>query len=101
MWAWKPVSRRLPSVRLGDAVAALVEEGFATEKQGQDFALLRKPGRKRGATGRAAPLDAKLFVEPEDDAVELKLAYDMFAVFDTGDLRREADRLQEAVAGRT
>jgi len=97
-WGWKPASRCLAHVRLENAVAVLTDEGFETDKRGGDYALLKKRGRKRGGGGRAAPLDAKLFVEPEGDAVEMRLAYDMFVVFDTGDLGREADRLEQAIA---
>lgn len=97
MWAWKAVSRRLERVGLAEATRALADEGFDIYKRGEDYALLKRSGKRRAGTGREAPLDVKLFRDPVEESIEMQVAYDKFAVFDTGDLRKEADRLRNVL----
>lgn len=97
MWAWKTVTRRVSEVPLIAATEALAREGFDTHKHGEDYAILKRRGKRRAGTGGKAPLDVKLFKEPTEESLEMHVAYDKFAVFDTGDLRKEADRLQGVV----
>lgn len=101
MWGWKAVTRRVEQVQLVEATQALAREGFDTYRHGDDYALLKRRGKKRAGTGRQAPLDVKLFKDPVEESVEMHVAYDKFALFDTGDLRREADRLQGVLSPAT
>lgn len=94
MWGWKAVTRHVEQVQLVEATQALAREGFDTYRHGDDYALLKRRGKRRAGTGRQAPLDVKLFKDPAQQSLEMHIAYDKFALFDTGDLRREADRLQ-------
>jgi hypothetical protein len=96
LWGWKAVSRRLDQVQLTEAKAALAGEDFDTQKEGEDYVILKRSGSKRAVTGRKAPLDVRLVAQP-GGGVDMHVAYDKFALFDTGDLRREADRLQGTI----
>lgn len=98
MWGWKAVRRRVEHLQLGEAADTLVDEGLDAEQRGHDYVRLKRRGKRSAPTGGRAPLDVKLVAKPADDGVEMQVAYDKFVVFDTGDLKREADRLQAMLA---
>lgn len=94
MWGWKAVRRRVEHIQLGEATDALVDEGLDADERGHNYVRLKRPGKRSAPTGGSAPLDVKLLAKPADDGVEMHVAYDKFVAFDTGDLKREADKLQ-------
>lgn len=94
MWGWKTARRRVPHVELAEATDALLREGLDATERDDNYARLKRRGKRSAPTGGSAPLDVKLFASPADDGVEMHVTYDKFVVFDTGDLKREADRLQ-------
>lgn len=92
MDGWKPVERTIDApVLLDRAVSAVEEHGFVVRERHPGHALLGRAGTQLTLQGEKFPLD--LALAESEDGIFLQLRYDTFALFDTGDLEKLADRL--------
>jgi len=99
MFGWKPAVRMLEEADLEDASAAMLRQGFAEYDRGDDYVVLRRPGKDM--TFRAEKSPQKAVLEQHGDDVELEVRYDddVTVVIDTGDLESVADRIARVVSG--
>ena len=95
MWGWKAVERRIdPSVSLEQAKTTMKEEGFAEHITNPEHIIFRRAGRQLlPLRGERAYLEVAL--AKAEAGRFLQVRYDMFILFDTGDLERVADELVE------
>lgn len=98
--ARRPVDevREVEGTPLKTAVEVLHRHGFNDHDEGPDEVVLKKPGTIFTVRAHRSPLEARLAPAGDHDGVRLVLRYDTFVLFDQGDLRSEADRLERALA---
>jgi hypothetical protein len=95
----KPIVRQLDGVSRLEAKSSLARQGFLEHDEGDEYAVLKKPGTNLTTRAHQFPLEAT--IEQKDASVELKLCYDSFVLFDTGDLQTEAERIARMLEGRS
>ena len=94
MWGWKAVERRIePSVSLEQAKTTMKEEGFADHITNPEHVIFKRAGRRFPLKGERAYLEVAL--AKAEAGLFLQARYDMFMLFDTGDLEKLADELVE------
>lgn len=98
MRGWKTVERTIPGPVLIDlAVSRVTDLGFAVHARQPGHVVLHRAGTQKTARGERFPLE--LTIAEAEDGLFLRLRYDTFVLFDTGDLERLADDLADAMAG--
>lgn len=98
MDGWKTVERAVPGpVLIDTAVARATELGFAVHARQPGHVVLHRDGTQLTTRGDRFPLE--LTIAEAEDGLFLRLRYDTFVLFDTGDLERLADDLAAATAG--
>jgi hypothetical protein len=98
MDGWKAVERNVDEhVLLDTAVDRVEAVGFEPVVRNPGQVLLKRDGTQWTLRGERFPLE--LTLAESEDGVFLRLRYDTFAAFDTGDLEHLADELAEVVRG--
>ncbi|GAA4903577.1 hypothetical protein [Streptomonospora salina] len=98
MHGWTTVERTLPGPTLIDpAVARAANLGFVEHTRQPGHAVLRRNGTQAAFRGDRLPVE--LTVAEAEDGLLLRLRYNAFVLFDTGDLARLADEIAAAVTG--
>ena len=92
MWGWKPVEWQVKTDQTIDEIRALlVELGFFEHFAADDHVVLRRSGSELASEGEKLPLE--LAIASSDSGLLFQLRYDTFVLFDTGDLKRIADKI--------
>jgi len=92
MWGWKIVEREIePGVSLERGREIIKEAGFKENILNPAYVIFKKGGTVLTAKGEKYPLEAAL--AKTEEGLFLQLRYDVFVLFDTGDLERFADEL--------
>ena len=103
MWGWKTADKTVePSVSFEQAKQIVQEAGFELTTSNPSHAVLKRAGTESGWTkfapeGENVPLE--LAIAKSDRGLFIQLRYEHFVLFDTGDLKRVADEISEALSG--
>ena len=97
MLGWKIVEREIePGVSLERAREILKEAGFEENVINPGYVIFKQPGTVLTTKGENYPLEAAL--AGTESGLLLQLRYDVFVLFDTGDLERFADELADKLS---
>ena len=97
MWGWNIVEREIePGVSLERAREILQEIGFEENVINPEYVIFKQAGTVLTTKGEKYPLEAALAAT--ESGLFLQIRYDVFVLFDTGDLERFADRLAEKLS---
>ena len=92
MWGWKAIETKIDtSVSLEQAKEILEEAGFKERNVNPEYVFFKRKGTQFALKGEKMPIE--LFIGNTDAGMFLKLRYDSFVLFDTGDLAQIADDL--------
>lgn len=98
MDGWDAVERNVDEpVLLDTAVERAESMGFEQVVRNPGHVLLKRPGTQWTLRGERLPLELSL--AESDDGVFLRLRYDTFVAFDSGDLHAVADGLVQVMRG--
>ncbi|MDH2391216.1 hypothetical protein QCN29_21000 [Streptomyces sp. HNM0663] len=96
MHGWKTVERAIPGpVLIDQAVARATNLGFTVHARQPGHVVLHRAGTQLTVRGDRFPLE--LTIAEAEDGLFLRLRYNTFVLFDTGDLERVADDLASAM----
>ncbi len=95
MLGWKTINSTVEKVDFEDAKNSIISQGFELLTDEDNCSILKKSGTTLTLKGSKAP--QKLWLVKRDDGVEVQLKYDVFVLFDTGDLQLELERLTEVI----
>ena len=102
MWGWKTADRTIePSVSFEEAKQIVQDAGFELTISNPNHAVLKRAGTECGWTkfapeGENVPLE--FAVAKSDRGLFIQLRYEHFVLFDTGDLKKVADEIAEALS---
>lgn len=98
MWKSRQTAvRQVSGIPLASARDAVRAEGFEEHATRDDRILMKRPGTNFTLSAQKFPLKLALVDEGPGGNLELRLRYDAFVLFDSGDLEDEADRIVEVV----
>ncbi len=94
MWGWKTVERHVsPALSIDDACSRLEAEGFERQSGDSRHATFVREGTRVTTDGQKTPVE--LAIAETDSGLIMHLRYRSFVLFDTGDLEKFGDELQE------
>ena len=73
------------------AISFLTNYGFHITKKDKETITLKKPGTVITITGEHMPKE--LSINYNEKSTEIRLKYDAFVLFDTGDLQEELEKI--------